>query len=238
MVNRRLEAGRWGISVTIGCWMMLVAVSVTSAKGPGRGQIAGNQIQNPTLTVRVYTRVPILPKDLAAAERVASRIFEQAGMELIWLNCPTDDPMKASLACSVPETPMEVHLGITADYPKAMNMDTFAMGFALTTPIPGRGQIANVAYERAKRQRGDAEELSLGELLGLGIAHELGHLLLGSDSHSRVGIMRPQWKSADLKLENLLQSWFTGEQAARIRLDMRARMEAQAALQNPQLSSK
>jgi hypothetical protein len=33
--------------------------------------------------------------------------------------------------------------------------------------------------------------------LGHVIAHEIGHLLLGANSHSPVGIMRPQWRLAD-----------------------------------------
>ena len=46
-----------------------------------------------------------------------------------------------------------------------------------------------------------------GEILGLTIAHELGHLLLGR-AHSLVGIMRARWGSNDWRLASENQLMF------------------------------
>lgn len=36
-------------------------------------------------------------------------------------------------------------------------------------------------------------------LLGHVIAHEIGHLLLGTNAHSRMGIMRSQWHDEEVR---------------------------------------
>jgi hypothetical protein len=38
----------------------------------------------------------------------------------------------------------------------------------------------------------------LGTILGHVMVHEIGHLLLGTNSHSASGIMRAQWRNAEL----------------------------------------
>jgi len=36
-------------------------------------------------------------------------------------------------------------------------------------------------------------------LLGLAIAHEIGHLLLSTNTHAATGLMRARWSQADLR---------------------------------------
>ncbi len=48
------------------------------------------------------------------------------------------------------------------------------------------------------------------------MAHELGHLLLGSNSHSGMGIMRAHWQSEELRRLSRGGLWFTNEQADRM----------------------
>jgi hypothetical protein len=40
-----------------------------------------------------------------------------------------------------------------------------------------------------------------GSLLGRAIAHEVGHLLLGTNAHAPRGLMREIWTDAELALE-------------------------------------
>ena len=49
------------------------------------------------------------------------------------------------------------------------------------------------------------------------MAHELGHLLLGSNSHSRAGIMRAHWQGEELHRLSRGNLWFTSEQANHMR---------------------
>jgi hypothetical protein len=54
-------------------------------------------------------------------------------------------------------------------------------------------------------------------LLGAVSAHELGHLLLGSNSHSRIGIMEPRWRLEGLRNVGMGRLLFTSEQARSMR---------------------
>jgi hypothetical protein len=64
--------------------------------------------------------------------------------------------------------------------------------------------------------------VALADILGTVIAHELGHLLLGSNSHSGVGIMRAHWQGEELRRLSRGGLWFTNEQAG----DMRGKVIA------------
>jgi hypothetical protein len=68
----------------------------------------------------------------------------------------------------------------------------------------------------------------LWQVLAVMAAHELGHLLLGADSHfpshSPVGIMRPRWDAADFKAAAQGQLIFTPQQAEKLQAELRKRM--------------
>jgi len=57
-------------------------------------------------------------------------------------------------------------------------------------------------------------------ILGLAMAHELGHLLLPFHSHSRTGIMRAKWNRQDFQLAALGNLDFTPKQAELIRSEV------------------
>jgi len=57
-------------------------------------------------------------------------------------------------------------------------------------------------------------------------AHEIGHLLLGANNHSRRGIMRPHWNRKDLEDAYFGRQGFTPQQTMRVEADVRARVEA------------
>jgi hypothetical protein len=54
------------------------------------------------------------------------------------------------------------------------------------------------------------------EILGIMLAHDIGHLLLAENSHSEQGILRARWSDQDLKLIAQGRSWFTPAEVARI----------------------
>jgi type IV secretory pathway TraG/TraD family ATPase VirD4 len=49
------------------------------------------------------------------------------------------------------------------------------------------------------------------------IAHEVGHLLLGSNSHSQSGIMIAQWHPAELQKLSMGRLLFTPDQIQKLR---------------------
>lgn len=98
-------------------------------------------------------------------------------------------------------------------------------GFAALTANQ-RGVDASVFYRRVEEAAKKAR-VSNFQILGVAMAHEIGHLLLGSNSHSRIGIMRPHWKREELVPGGAFLG-FTPKEAGVMRADVSARMKEQA----------
>jgi hypothetical protein len=71
-----------------------------------------------------------------------------------------------------------------------------AFGVAFLAP-DGTGRYSDVFWKRAQGLHANSN-LDLGGILGSVIAHEIGHLLLGSNAHAISGIMRAHWESSEL----------------------------------------
>jgi hypothetical protein len=69
---------------------------------------------------------------------------------------------------------------------------------------------------------------NFADLLGLAIAHELGHLLLRSASHSVAGIMRARWTEKGLSADDRGYLRFTYGEAESMRREVRRRMGLKA----------
>jgi hypothetical protein len=187
-------------------------------------QLTGGASAKGDLTVLVYIYAPIPQHDLAIAERTASTIFQNVDVKLSWVDCPLTGPRsELNLACTTPHTPADIRLNVVPDIAEGPWVEKFAMGMAVPIPPPRHGQFAYISYRRAKAVFLEAPQLSLGQLLGHGIAHEIGHLLLGTNSHSPSGLMSAHWSARELKLAARGQLTFSIDQAATIRGDVRAR---------------
>ena len=103
--------GPWGIAGS--SLAILLMVSFAAGNGWARDQITGDASEKLRLTVRVYILTPIPQHDLAMAERVASKIFQNVGVELSWVDCPLTAPAaQLNPACTTPHTPTDIHLNV------------------------------------------------------------------------------------------------------------------------------
>ena len=75
-------------------------------------------------------------------------------------------------------------------------MNEFTMGISYLS-ADGSGCYADLFYERAEVLH-ESSHVSLASILGHGVAHEIGHLLLGTNSHAASGIMRARWQTSEL----------------------------------------
>ena len=164
------------------------------------GSLATAQDKNAQITILVNDSASVEPSVLRQAEREASRLFDVAGIEIQWANCQETDECRHILG------PTEFVLHIV---PTGNTGSDFIFGEAFLGE-DGRGQYSDVFFDRLRQRRGDVD---LALLLGAVSAHELGHLLLGSNSHSRTGIMEPRWGPADLHKLGMGVLLFTPEQA-------------------------
>jgi len=88
-----------------------------------------------------------------------------------------------------------------------------ALGF---TTVGGR--VASVVFERIVDLASN-ESLSVPDLLGYVMAHELGHLLLGSKPHAVSGIMS---ETVDRRGVTQGLLWFTRDEANAVRAKLRS----------------
>ena len=89
------------------------------------------------------------------------------------------------------------------------------------------GILATIFYHRveAVTKGGDSSRI-----LGYAIAHEIGHLLLGSNAHSQAGIMRAYWTHDFLRLAKRQLLLFTPEQVQLMRTRLNARTNPKESL--------
>ena len=140
----------------------------------------------PSVTVRVLNLAELDRRDLATGLSEAGAVYEQAGISVTWVICgPCDAPATATtLWLRVAISPLAT--GTT-------------LGEAPLHPTTKTGVVATVYTDRVSRLAREAGR-RVERFLGVIIAHELGHLLMGSLTHERhTGIMRRAWSIADLR---------------------------------------
>jgi hypothetical protein len=200
----------------------LAVLTLQGGRAAAAEAIGGDEEPPAKITLRVYNyaRVPI--PILVSTEPVATKIFRRAGIETEWLDCRLSRAEPRTPACERPLTASDLILKllpVSMAQTIAVEGDTF--GMALT--VDGKpAKDAIIFYQRALdlARTGYVREQ---EILAAAMTHEIGHLLLGPDSHSPTGIMRAKWNRDELELARLGRLLFTPEQSALLRADALAR---------------
>jgi len=161
------------------------------------------------ITILVYDSARVPPRDLAKANRQAGTIFRAARIAAAFVDCSA-----GSLAevCHRPARGTEFVVHIV---PNGKTSTDAVFGVAFLG-ADGSGTYSDIFYDRVEQMHRDSGA-SLAGLLGTVAAHEIGHLLLGSHSHSATGIMSAQWQHEELRLINMGSLGFIPEQAYRMR---------------------
>ena len=151
------------------------------------------------LTVRLYNASGIAAPELVAARHAIDATFEDTGLDLIVRHCgPPLSPGGQPDLCGERLKPFEVVVRIIEAPTFSASLDPEACGMAYVVKETDRGWLATAFSDRianaASRVGVDA-----GTLLGLVIAHEVGHLMLGGRYHSWQGVMRADWPEALLE---------------------------------------
>lgn len=169
-----------------------------------------------TLTLSIFKDASVPAEVLSQAESRAARILFQAGIPVEWLNCQSGgshvpDQFDQPSPCSSIAYPSHLSVRILSSG-KLPRQDIFGEAFANNE---GKGTHINIYY--GYLQSSLHKVLAEGELLGYVIAHEVGHLLLGTDSHDREGIMQARWEEAQLRDAARGNLQFTPQEAALMR---------------------
>jgi hypothetical protein len=220
----RIRTRRAGVKPGVSSLTVLIAISMAAVKGLATDQ------PRLEITLRVYDYAHVTDGALAGAEREANRILGAAGIGAVWLNCSESSGHFQSVPspdCARQFGGETVKVRILPDSNPAKSAfpDTTILGFA------EGGTIASVFYGRITHFAAwvDGGESGIPVILGGAITHELGHLLLGSNSHSVAGIMCAQWNRNYLQEALMGRQLFTPQQAEVIRAEVGRRNHIEVA---------
>ena len=173
-------------------------------------------LQADDLRVFVVDRAQTPPLVLDAAMRLASRLLANAGVKSSWKLCPASSILPGSRPCAKIGTLAFTLRVLPAKEAGAWPLGHNSCGMALAgaTGEPGSMAIIDagcIAHRTAGRLPG-----AQAALLANVFAHELGHLLLGRDSHS-TGLMSAAWTTAEQARLMRGELVFSDRDAARLR---------------------
>jgi hypothetical protein len=151
----------------------------------------------PTVGLRVINGARVPDDVLEEGLQEVARIFARAGFEVTWTG-------------PGPKFTVNIVAGVLG-YDRAKSN---VMGAASRT---AHGPIAQVFFRQVE-DFARIYRVDVSTMLGHVIAHEVGHLLLPRDSHSRTGLMRGVWDDIQIRDAAGGRLTFTDTQAQKIRV--------------------
>ncbi len=187
-----------------------------------------------SLVIRVYDNGGLTSAERSRAMAGADAILTRSDIDVEWLDCPARRFGRPSPVCDTPRARAELVVRL-ANAPAGGSQGARwqALGYSLIDTTTGTGTMATVFIDRVTRLAHHAR-IDVATVLARALAHEIGHLILGSNEHSHAGIMREAWTAQQLT-STRAQDWhFLPAQSEQMR---QARLlnvaGANAALEDP-----
>ena len=191
--------------------LMLVARAASS-----EGNTDGNVV-----TVRSYNYASVPAEQLAAARSEAERIFRRAGIAVAWIDCQVPGS-GAAAPCTEPLLAgRDLLLRLINRAPTAPERSV-ALGESMLDREQRSGVLMTIDIGSVRAIAGRSAT-PMPTLLGRAIAHEIGHLLLGSGDHPRLGLMRARWSNDELRGLKPAHWGFSSREAAQMRQTLRGK---------------
>ena len=175
--------------------------------------------QQAAVSIRTYNYAAVAGDRMSEAQSEAAHIFKSAGISLEWIECRVPGN-SAGVACTEP-------LLVGRD---------LMLRLVDRAPVPGERVVALGESMLDREQRGgvlmtidlfpvravaEKTATAVSTLLGRAIAHEIGHLLLGSAEHPRLGLMRALWSQEELRGLKPAHWGFSSREGAQMRETLR-----------------
>jgi hypothetical protein len=160
----------------------------------------------PSMKVLLFNNAGIADGDLMRAQTETVRIFAAAGVKLVLMQpSGNSDPVPFQFALVV----------MSGTHAERKSDPSYLMGRVVMTR-EGPSKFAYAFYDKIA-EFAQQNALDSARVLGCVIAHEMGHLLLGSGAHSGDGIMRAPWSFVETYRIRTGVIEFSKEHAAAIR---------------------
>lgn len=217
-MRRRVNPRRWTgrrvgryravrVAATLAATLM-----VLGSTGPG----SSAAIILDALAIRVYDSAGVLAADRTVALKDAAAILARADLDVAWVVCTARREGHAHPACDTAPAPQELVVRLVYSSPIEQDSNRRAFGYTLIDAASGVGTLSTVYVDRVDWLAATGKS-SRAQMLGRAIAHELGHLILGSNNHASRGLMREVWTAEEI-VRNRTDDWqFTSAQRASLR---------------------
>jgi hypothetical protein len=194
----------WMAAWTVGT--MLAGASVVAAE-EALGSLAAL-----TVTIHVTDNANLSPTELAGAEAYATAAYRAAGLHIVWSSAPWNPEAEHSAGPrSIDVRLVIVPRDMAEKKCRAEKLGDSVLGVAISGASEARGRIAYILYDRIARVAA-LRQTPFVRALGHVMAHEIGHLLIGVNSHSDEGLMRADWNTRERRPQT-----FTTSQVQQIR---------------------
>jgi hypothetical protein len=170
--------------------------------------------QTRSLAVRVENHAAVDAATTARAVTIASGIYRRADIPV---QLTADSSADAALTIVVLQSAATSTLRPAGD----------SMGVAPSADDGTRGNVAYVFGDRVVRFA-ESGRMDPAIVLGCAIAHELGHLLLPVNAHTRDGIMRANWDPSFIPRSGVGLPGFASDQARLLRIRVSGRLISSA----------
>jgi hypothetical protein len=198
--------------------VFLFIVTTTLFNGQAQPADNGEAASSPGITIRFFNYAQLPAKTLNEAQDRVATIYHRMGIAIDWIECPVpkQDP-SGFPACTEVLDATHFFLHLLPHASKTTNLANAGES------ILG-ARMANIFWDRVCRQA-EFAQVEPEPVLAHTIAHELGHLLLGANSHSATGIMAARWSREELIIISQSGLSFTDQQSRSIRAEVEKRMK-------------
>ena len=140
------------------------------------------------LVVRIYDAAGVSSDRLERAHVTVSQTLHVVGIDPVWRPC------RGNLCADPPRRDELIVRIVKAEERGSRDL----LGSAMVDVEGQAGTLATIYLDRVECLAGQAQ-VDSGVLLGRAIAHEIGHLLLGTARHAHAGLMRARWLTGELQ---------------------------------------
>ena len=209
-----------------GTVVFVVATAIGGALLPS--QAIGGPVTQPPLIIRIYDNVGLASDRLATARHAVSAILKPAGIDISWRDCRRSRPDAPGASCNGALEVSEVIIRIVNAGSK---QGDDRLGYSSVDVQNHADCLATVFADRIEAMAGRTQS-DPGTLLGHVMAHEIGHLLMGTSRHSPIGLMRKRWSDDEVRRRSPIDWQLTRSDArnARVGLLERSRRLGQSAV--------
>ena len=220
---------------TLRCYLLaglVLTVDFTVAGPSNQDEQMG---QKPIINLYVYNYARVPESTLKEAENQMAKIFHKIGVETRLLRFPVfsqEGQLEFSNRQPQDSAGLDLRISIlprlrAKPLVEELGLNDRIFGVSLRTEDQP-GQLAYVFYSHVSdfAHKNDLIQHK-ARILGLAIAHEMGHLLLPHNTHSDTGIMRATWDREDLRRGANGKLLFSQKEAELIRSGLIRRVKEQ-----------